>query len=113
MLIEDNLIYRELLRELCEMEGHTVIETGRAEDALQMLSNYQGVDVFNQERRIDLFIIDFNMDKMNGFELIRELRGMERMRSVPVLMISSTNKSMGGLLSAEGVAFLPSPAPTT
>ncbi|MEK7389673.1 MAG: ATPase, T2SS/T4P/T4SS family [Elusimicrobiota bacterium] len=111
MLIEDNLIYRELLRELCEMEGHSVIETGRAEDALQMLSNFEGLDVYNQERRIDLFIVDFNMDRMNGFELIRELRGMEKMRSVPVMMISSTNKNMGGLLSAEGVVFLPKPSP--
>src|SRR6267378_3673295 len=32
MLVEDNLIYRELLRELCEMDGHTVTETSRAED---------------------------------------------------------------------------------
>jgi type II secretory ATPase GspE/PulE/Tfp pilus assembly ATPase PilB-like protein len=111
MVIEDNLIYRELLRELCESEGHEVVETGRAEDALLMLKNYDGADVYNQERGIDLFIVDFNMDRMNGFELIRELRSMEKMSQAPILMISSTAKNMGDLLKTEGVAFLPKPSP--
>ena len=111
MVIEDNLIYRELLRELCESEGHEVVETGRAEDALLMLKNYEGNDVHNQERGIDLFIVDFNMDRMNGFELIRELRSMEKMQRAPILMISSTAKNMSDLLRTEGVAFLPKPSP--
>jgi type II secretory ATPase GspE/PulE/Tfp pilus assembly ATPase PilB-like protein len=110
MIVEDNIIYRELLCELCEMSGHDVIDTAQAEEALALLSNYDRLDVSNQRRSIDLFITDFNMDGMNGFEFLREVRRHDALRHVPVLMISSTNKDMREMLSLEGVAFLPKPS---
>jgi type II secretory ATPase GspE/PulE/Tfp pilus assembly ATPase PilB-like protein/ActR/RegA family two-component response regulator len=109
MLVEDNLIYRELIRELCEMDGHGVVEASSAEGALEMLKTFAQADVFHQRRRIDLFIIDFNMDIMNGYEFIREIRMNEEMRNVPVLMVSSTAKAMEDLLKIEGVEFLRKP----
>jgi len=110
MIVEDNLIYRELLGELCEMEGHDVVTSACAEEAIVLLANYQGLDVRRQRRTIDLFITDFNMGGINGFEFIREVRRHEALRHVPMLMISSTNKNMRELLSIEGVAFLPKPS---
>jgi len=109
MIVEDNLIYRELLCELCEMEGFDVIDAARAEEALALLANYQGLDVRRQRRSIDLFITDFNMDGMNGFEFLREVRRYDALRHVPVLMISSTSKNMRDLMAIEGVSFLAKP----
>ena len=108
MLVEDNAIYRELLRDLCQAEGHEVHEAGTAEDALRLLRSLfkSGSE---DARRIDLFVTDFNMDKMNGYELVRQLRQFPETRGVPVLMISSTDKKMDELLRVDGVGFLKKP----
>ncbi|MFI5351243.1 MAG: response regulator, partial [Elusimicrobiota bacterium] len=110
MLVEDNVIYRELLKELCELDGHEVLETSRAEDALAMLKNYHEVDVYHKRQTIDLFITDFNMDLMNGYEFIQEVRSLEGMREVPIIMISSTDKDITELLQLSGVSFLRKPS---
>jgi type IV pilus assembly protein PilB len=111
MIVEDNLIYRELLGELCEMEGHDVVGTAQAEEALALLANYQCLDVRRQRRTLDLIITDFNMDGMNGYEFLREVRRYDALRRIPILMISSTTKNMSEILSMEGVSFLAKPCP--
>lgn len=113
MIIEDNLIYRELLRDLCEDEGHSVAEFPSAEDALCVLRSYAGLDVLHRRRHIDLFITDFNMGGMNGYEFIQEMRRIEGMGQVPIIMISSTAKDMRDLLKLENVAFLSKPCPNS
>jgi type II secretory ATPase GspE/PulE/Tfp pilus assembly ATPase PilB-like protein/DNA-binding NarL/FixJ family response regulator len=110
MLVEDNVIYRELLRELCEFDGHEVLEASRAEDAMDMLRNYGESDVLHGRQLIDLFITDFNMDTMNGYEFIQAVRSRDSLREVPIIMISSTNKDISDLLRLNGVAFLPKPS---
>lgn len=109
MVIEDCVIYRELLRELCESEGHEVMECTSAEEALSVLRHFDEFDVHSRRRRIDLFISDFHMDGMNGYEFIREMRGLADMRDVPVVMISSTAKDFKDLLKLDNIAFLSKP----
>ncbi len=109
MLVEDNVIYRELVRELCERDGHAVLEASRAEEALEQLKNYGQTDLYHRRHTIDLFIVDFNMDRMNGFEFIQAVRGREGLREVPMIMISSTSKDLTELLRMRGVAFLRKP----
>ena len=36
-------------------------------------------------------ISDYRMPRMNGLELVREIRGNEQYRSIPIVMISAEN----------------------
>lgn len=66
LIVEDNSVSREMLRELLEYAGHTVREAPDGMVALHILCH--------DKKRYDLVITDFAMPKKNGIELIAEVR---------------------------------------
>jgi two-component system, chemotaxis family, chemotaxis protein CheY len=48
---------------------------------------------------VDMVITDWNMPEMNGIEFIRALRGLERMRDTPILMVT-TNAAKDDIVEA-------------
>jgi chemosensory pili system protein ChpA (sensor histidine kinase/response regulator) len=42
-----------------------------------------------QESRPDLMLVDIEMPRMDGFDLTRNVRGDERTRDIPIIMITS------------------------
>lgn len=62
-----------------------------ATEALYHLENYKP----------DFIILDFNMPKINGLELLRIIKADETLQDIPVIMYSAT---MGNELSAKALA---------
>ena len=42
-----------------------------------------------QSEQIDLFLVDWNMPRLNGLQLVQTLRAMEDYRETPIIMITS------------------------
>jgi CheY-like chemotaxis protein len=63
LLVDDNPINRELLREILDTEGYEVEE---AEDGLNALRLYK-------ERTPDLTILDLQMPVLDGFETLKRI----------------------------------------
>ncbi len=78
VLIEDSPLMRPALRDLLQLNGHTVITTGKADEALQLLKDIPGVD---------LVIADYAMPDMDGAALVQRLRKEEKYRTTPILML--------------------------
>ena len=64
LIIDDEDIIREMLRDILEPEGHTIIE---AENGHQGLEKYDPTT-------IELVITDIMMPEKDGFETIKELK---------------------------------------
>jgi len=64
LLLEDDEILAESLKELLEGEGFEVLHARDGEDALQK--------TFSQH--FDMFLFDVNVPEIDGFELLKELR---------------------------------------
>jgi CheY-like chemotaxis protein len=78
LLAEDNPLLRELVVEMLERSGYTVIEARHGRDALEQARAYQGP--------IDLLLSDVVMPEMSGPELVSQLASTgRRMR---VLLVS-------------------------
>ena len=107
MIVEDNEPYRDLLRQLCESEGHEVLDAWSAAEALRQLRVRQSLEA----PAVELFVVDFHMEGMNGFEFIQAVRQMDGMARAPVMMVSATSKDMLDVLTVDGVAFIPKPCP--
>lgn len=103
LLVEDNPTDAELtLRALRKnnLANHVVIVRDGAEaiDFLYAQGAYSHRDV-NQRPR--LVLLDIRLPKISGLEVARRLKGDERMRSIPVVMLTSSTEERDVIESYE------------
>ena len=79
MVVDDSITVRKITGRLLAREGYEALEARDGVEALERLS----------ELRPDVVLTDIEMPRMDGFDLIRQLRGETRWRDVPVIVISS------------------------
>jgi two-component system OmpR family response regulator len=81
LIVEDDASLASGLRRMLEAEGHAVDVTARGEDAVFAAS----------QERFDLVILDIGLPRMDGFEVLRRLRGAAPAGSgpTPVLVLTA------------------------
>jgi two-component system cell cycle response regulator DivK len=79
LIAEDNAVNRELLRELLEMRGYTVVEACDGAEALKMI----------EETQPDILLLDIGMPVLDGFGVVRALRGNPRSAALPALAVTA------------------------
>jgi two-component system chemotaxis response regulator CheY len=62
------------------------VDVDMAEDGLQAMEKLQA-----GTHRYGLIISDWNMDKMNGYELLRAVRADVTLKAIPFIMITANN----------------------
>ncbi len=92
LIADDEKEIVSLLRFYLEPEGHAVREAYDGRQAAQILGS----------ERIDLLIVDIMMPGMNGYEVIRALRGTDGAQgNIPVLVISAKTLVSDRILGLE------------
>jgi chemosensory pili system protein ChpA (sensor histidine kinase/response regulator) len=79
MVVDDSLTVRRVTQRLLEREGYRVLLAKDGVDALEQL----------QDVTPDLMLVDIEMPRMDGFDLTRNVRGDERTKAIPIIMITS------------------------
>jgi chemosensory pili system protein ChpA (sensor histidine kinase/response regulator) len=79
MIVDDSLTVRKITSRLLAREGYHVLMAKDGVDALEQL-----LDI-----RPDVMLVDIEMPRMDGFDLTRHVRADERLRDVPIIMITS------------------------
>jgi two-component system cell cycle response regulator DivK len=79
LIAEDNAVNRELLRELLEVRGYTVVEACDGEEALRMIEQTQP----------DLLLLDIGMPVLDGFAVVRKIRENPRLASLAVVAVTA------------------------
>jgi two-component system, chemotaxis family, chemotaxis protein CheY len=79
LVVDDAATVRMFHRQVLEAEGLVVEE---AVNGIEALEKALGTD-------FDLFLVDINMPRMNGYALVSQLRANSQIRQVPVVMIST------------------------
>lgn len=79
MVVDDSLTVRKITSRLLLREGYQVILAKDGVDALEHL-----IDTLP-----DVILSDIEMPRMDGFDFVRNLRADERLRTIPVVMITS------------------------
>ncbi|MHC4860673.1 MAG: hybrid sensor histidine kinase/response regulator, partial [Planctomycetota bacterium] len=101
LLVEDEMAVRDLVEEVLESEGHTVLAVSCAETALEVCDNYH--------EPIDLLLTDVVLRGMNGADLADQMTA--RKRDVKVLFMSGYTDDViahRGVLPPD-VAFIAKP----
>ena len=79
LIVDDAMTVRMYHRQLMEALGFEVDEAENGIEALEKGLN----------KAYDLFLVDVNMPKMDGYRLVEEIRKTPSMQSIPVIMIST------------------------
>ena len=79
LIAEDNPVNRELLRELLELVGCTVLEACDGQEALRVIEQSQP----------ELLLLDIGMPVMDGFAVIRRIRENPRLAKLPVVAVTA------------------------
>jgi len=79
LIAEDNPVNRELLRELLELRGYTVVEACDGQQALQLI----------EQVHPELALLDIGMPVMDGFAVIRGIRENPRWAQLPVVAVTA------------------------
>jgi two-component system chemotaxis response regulator CheY len=82
LIIDDSAVMRRIHR-------NTLIEHGVTEDAIFEAPDGEAALKAAAERHIDLFLVDWNMPKLDGFSLVKTLRANTRYAATPIIMITS------------------------
>ncbi|MDR2014068.1 MAG: Hpt domain-containing protein, partial [Azoarcus sp.] len=79
MVVDDSLTVRKITSRLLEREGYCVITAKDGVDAIESLI----------DNLPDVILSDIEMPRMDGFDLVRNIRADTRLTNVPIIMITS------------------------
>jgi len=82
LIVDDSRIMRNIvkntLKSMYNIEG-SYHEASNGEEAFNILQN----------QPCDLLLLDWNMPLLNGIDLVRRLRQLERFKQLPIIMVTS------------------------
>ncbi|MDB5850990.1 MAG: two-component system response regulator [Rhodoferax sp.] len=95
LIVDDFSTMRRIVRNLLKESGYADAE--EAED---------GVAALNKLRngRFDFVVSDINMPNMNGFELLTQIKSDEKLKHLPVLMVTAEARKEDIVAAAQGGA---------
>jgi len=83
MIVDDSPTMLMSIEGILSKAGLAVLKASSGEDALAKLQT---------SPKPDMIITDLNMGKLNGIELIRNLRGQSPFRFLPILMLTTESE---------------------
>lgn len=88
LIVDDSRDDTSLLKTMLESAGYRDIETAdSAESAYQIL----GVKDPSQAAKIDLILLDILMPSVNGIQVCRRLKSIDRLRDIPIVIVTVQN----------------------
>ena len=81
MIVDDSVSVRRVMENLVKSQGWKSTVAKDGVDALEVL---QGLD-----HTPDIFLLDVEMPRMDGFELLASLRAADLTKNVPIVMVTS------------------------
>lgn len=77
LVVDDEERVRKLVKDFLAIKGYAVLEAGNGQEAVEM---------FLEDKNIDLIILDVMMPVMDGYETLKTIRRYSR---VPVIMLTA------------------------
>jgi signal transduction histidine kinase/DNA-binding response OmpR family regulator len=79
LVVEDDRLTRQMLRQMLENEGYAVVEADHGQQALVRMA----------EQIPELILLDLLMPEMDGFAFVEEVRTHEAWRSIPIVVTTA------------------------
>lgn len=104
LIVDDSRVMREM-----------VVACLRGEGALEFEQAASGLEAIEKLslKRYDLMVLDLNMPDIGGFEVIEFVRGQDKLRTLPILVVTTRGDegSRGRALEFGASEFMTKPFP--
>ena len=80
LVVDDDPVILQLIQRQLRARGHRVVSVAGPEEALE---------VVRQRGAPDVAVLDVMMPRMDGFELLGELRSLEGLSELPAIFLSA------------------------
>lgn len=81
LIIEDETPLSDILRDHFELEGFQIIVAKDGEEGLRLAL----------DKKPDIILLDIMLPKLNGLDMLKQLRTYEAGKSIPVIVLSNLN----------------------
>ena len=95
LIVDDFSTMRRIVRNLLKESGYA--DADEAEDGVVALHKLRS-------SKFDFIVTDINMPNMNGFQLLAEVKGDEKLKHLPVLMVTAEARKEDIVAAAQGGA---------
>jgi len=95
LVVDDFSTMRRIVRNLLKESGFA--EADEAEDGVVALHKLRN-------NSFDFVVSDINMPNMNGFQLLKEIKSDEKLKHIPVLMVTAEARKEDIVLAAQSGA---------
>jgi signal transduction histidine kinase len=101
LIVDDYPMNRMKLARILEDQGHTSAMAENGQQALEMM----------EAEPFDVVLLDILMPDMDGYEVLRRVKGDPRLRDIPVIVISAVDEidSVVGCIEMGAEDYLPKP----
>lgn len=82
LIIEDEEVLRNVLAKKLEKEGYEAIVAADGEAGMDSIRN----------ENPDMILLDIMLPKKNGYQILEEMHGDEKLKKIPVLVISNSGQ---------------------
>jgi len=87
LIIDDSVDNRMLFKYILENAGYAdVLTAGSAHDAFKVLGMENPSEA---DSVVDLILMDIMMPEMDGIEACRQIKSVERLRDIPIIMVTA------------------------
>ena len=91
LAVDDEIHILELLKYNLETNGYYVITVETGEEALELL----------EREKIDAVLLDLMLPKIDGLEVLRCIRKNEKIKKIPVILLTAKNAEFDKVLGLE------------
>ena len=84
LIVDDEKLIREVIKEYCENENYEIDEASNGEEALNLIQN----------NSYDLLILDIMMPKLDGFSLCKKIND----KDIPIIILSARTDEFDKLM---------------
>jgi CheY-like chemotaxis protein len=90
LLVEDNPADADLMRETIET-SKLHLDLSVVKDGIEAIQYLRGEGMYANAPRPDLILLDLNLPRMNGRQVLARVKGDADLRGIPVVVLTSSN----------------------
>ncbi|NJL11368.1 MAG: response regulator, partial [Calothrix sp. SM1_7_51] len=101
LVVDDDLGTRLSISDFLELSGYSVVTANDGQEALALVQEYHP----------NLMVTDIVMPRMNGYELVRQVRQYPSFRLLPIILLTARTKTQERILAYQSGCDLYLPKP--